>query len=613
MSNTLYRYYEEELNGFRQRGREFSETYPSAAGRLRLDRSQSADPHVERLIQSFSFMNARIRKKLDDDFPELTDALLSILYPHYIAPTPSMATVQFAPEPANLPPAGMTIARHSSLRSQLVDGVACRFRTCYPVDLWPVEVAAAKLFRAPFPDSMQPPAGAKSAISITLDVTGGMTFSGIALEHLRLHLDGDSQFTARLYELIFNRTTHVEFKSSNDPNNCFTMDPQSCLRPVGFETTDAILPYPKNSFVGYQLLTELFTFPEKFAYVDLGGFAEVAKRRMGNRIEVTFYLDEIPERMEFELGPAAFKLGCTPVVNLFQRICEPIQLSHKKVSYRVTPDVHHPEAFEVYSIDAVKSADPHNERAYHPFYSFQKPHQKAGSDAYWYASRESSLRSGDDGTDVDLHFVDPQFDPRVPAEAALTVLATCTNRDWPVQLQLGQEKLSFQLEAAMPLRSIECLHYPTTPMRAALGRKAQWQLVSHLSLNHLSIANSDQSLDSLKQMLRLYDFSDLNSNSHRAAVNHQMIEGVVGVSSRRVTRRIGSATDSSFCRGIQIELELDEEKYIGVGAFLFASVMRHFFSKYASINSFAELLAISRQREQPLRHWPPIVGEEQVI
>lgn len=613
MSDTLFRYYEEELTGFRQRGREFGEAYPSAAGRLRLDRSQHADPHVERLIQSFSFMNARIRKKLDDDFPELTDALLSILYPHYIAPTPSMATVQFKPEPANLPPSGATITRHSNIRTQAFGGVPCRYRTSYPVELWPVEITKAKMVTAPFPDTMQPPADANGAISLTLNVTGGHVFNSLALKNLRIHFDGESQFVAQLYEIIFNQCVSVEFRSTLDPSNSFSLAPEACIAPVGFSSSEAIVPYPKNSFVGYQLLTELFTFPEKFAYADLSGFQEVAARHMGNQIEVTFFISNAPARMASAIDQNAFKLGCTPVVNLFERICEPIQLSQKKVRYRVTPDVHHPDAYEVYSVDSVRSADPHNERVYHPFYSFQKPVSGEGSDAFWYGSRKESLRPRDDGTDVFLHFVDPNFDPRVPAEAALTVFATCTNRDMPVHLQAGREKLRFQLEAAIPVKSIECLHYPTAPLRASLGRKAQWQLISHLSLNHLSISDSEHALDSLKQILRLYDFSDRNSDSQRSATNRQMIEGINSISSRRVTRRIGSPADSAFCRGLQLEMNLDEEKYIGIGAFLFASVMRHFFGKYASINSFAELVATTQQREQPLRHWAPVTGEEQVV
>lgn len=612
MSDTLYRYYEEELVGFRQEAKDFSDRYPAAAGRLRLDASQSADPHVERLIQSFSFLNARIRKKLDDDYPELTDSLLSILYPHFLAPVPSMTTAQFHAEPSNLQPTGMKIEKHSSLRTKPVNGVPCRFRTAYPIDLWPIEITDARLMSAPFPEGFHLPQGAVAALKIQLTCTGGMRFEDLSLDSLRMHFDGDSQLVGKIYELIFNQTLQVSFESTEDRNdaNRFLLNPEDCIHPVGFTAEEALLPYPKNSFVGFQLLTELFAFPAKFAYMDLSGFRQVAGAAMGKQIEVTFFLSRVHERLEQEINNNTFRLGCTPIVNLFEKICEPIQLSQKKYRYKLTPDVHHPDGMEVYSVDTIKSADPHNTRIYHPFYSFHRPNTCEETQAFWYASRSESLAAGDAGTDVYLHTVDPDFDPRVPAESALTAIATCTNRDLPLQLQHVGDKLTFELEAAIPLRSVNCLQHPTSPLRAPMRRKAHWKLVSHLTLNHLSIVESDDSLDSLRQMLSLYDFSDANSSSKLTAINRQMAEGIRNVSSRRVTRRIGTNDDSSFCRGLQIALDLDEEKYIGVGSFLFSSVIRHFFTKYASINSFVELVVTTKQREQPLKHWDPLVGNE---
>ncbi len=614
MSETLYRYYEEELVGFRQQARDFSQRYPAAAGRLRLDASQSADPHVERLIQSFSFLNARIRKKLDDDFPELTDALLSILYPHYLAPIPSMTTVQLVGEASNLQVNGQTVPRHSVLHTQALNGISCRFRTAYPVDLWPVEVADARLLSAPFPKHIELPSGAVAALTLKLNSTGGKRFDDLTLDNLRLHLDGESPLVASLYEMIFNQVVQVEFRSVDDPKRKrLLLTPQECIKAVGFASDEAILPYPKNSFVGYQLLTELFTFPEKFSYFDLGGFKQVAKSGLGRQIEVTFFLSSLDERLEQQVDLNTFKLGCTPVVNLFERICEPIQLSYKKYKYKLTPDVHHQNGMEVYSIDSVKSADPHAEQDYRPFYSFHRPMHAEESSAFWYSSRSESLALDDQGTDVHLHLVNPDFDPHVPAEAALSVVATCTNRDLPVQLQFDQQKVKFELEAAIPLREINCLRHPSTPLRAPMRRKAHWQLISHLTLNHLSISESDDGLQSLQQMLRLYDFSDPNSSSKLTAINRQMVEGLIEVSSQRVTRRVGDGNDSSFCRGLQITINLDEEKYIGVGSYLFSSIMRHFLAKYASINSFVEVVATTKQREEPLKHWAPLIGEEHLV
>ena len=613
MSDTLYRYYEEELVGFHRQAQDFRAKYPAAAGQLRLGSNQSADPHVERLIQSFSFLNARIRKKLDDDFPELTDALLSILYPHYIAPVPSIATVQLQPESSNLQPTGLEVPRHSGLRTAPVDGVPCRFRTCYPVKLWPVEISSTQVYTAPFPDWIHLPTGCSAMMSITLQATGGHSFAGLDLQQLRFHLNGDQQFVAKLYQLIFNDTVSVEFCDPGDEKNRIALNPDNYLSQVGFSADEALLPYPKNSFVGYQLLTELFSYPQKFAYFDLGGFAETRRFSLARELQIRFYLKSTPDRFETELTKDAFKLGCTPIVNLFKKICEPISLTQKKFKYRVTPDVHHPESFEVYSIDRLECADPHNQKIYHPFYSFQKPLNKDGTETFWYASRVESQLPNDHGSDNYLHLVDPDFDPTVPAEAAMTVTATCTNRDLPIQLQQSHVPIDFTFDSAIPLKKVECLSAPSTPLRSSLRRRAHWKLISHLTLNHLSIANTEDALDSLKQILHLYDFSSRESCSRLAALNQQMVEGIKSIQSRRVTRRIGNNCDGAFCCGMQIEINLDEDKYIGVGAFLFSSVLRHFFTKYSSINSFVELLVKTEQRNEPLRHWPHLLGEEQVL
>ncbi len=614
MSDTLYRFYEEELVGFRQESAAFSERYPAAAGRLRLDRGLSSDPHVERMIQSFAFLNARIRKKLDDDFPELTDGLLGLLYPHFLAPVPSMTTIQMEMEPANSLATGVFVERHTPLHTQAVEGVPCRFRTCYPTTLWPLQVADAKLETAPFARDMDLPSGATACLTLQLNCMPGFQFRDLSLEQLRLHLDGDPRMVGKLYELLFQQTVQVGFAAvgENQHQPELRLDPHRCLTPVGFAPDEALLPYPATSFVGFQLLSELFAFPSKFAYVDLAGFGQVAQGEFGSRVEVKFYLAKAPDRLEQEIHRDTFRLGCTPVINLFERICEPIQLSHKKQKYKVVPDVHHPQGFEVVSIGRVCSADPHKETTFAPFYSFQRAGTCQASEAFWYASRSESLVAGDEGTDVHLHLVDPDFDPRVPAEAALTVTALCTNRNLATRLLNHHPQVDFELEAAIPLRRIGVLQEITEPLRAPLRRRAHWSLVSHLTLNHLSITDSEDGLAALKQMLQLYDFSDRNSNARLAAVNRQMVNGVTGISHRRVTRRIGGSQEGAFCRGLQVCMELDEEQYLGIGAYLFASVMRQFFSKYTSINSFVELLVRSQQREEPLGHWPPLAGTERV-
>lgn len=618
MSDILYHYYERELLFMRQLSQQFAKQYPAAAGRLLLEPNRSVDPHVERLIEAFAFLSGRIQQKLDDDFPELTDSLLSVLYPHYLAPVPSMTVVQFELEPANAQPTGLPIERGSRLHTQNVGDVPCLFRTCYPVTLWPLELVSAKFQPLPLRADLQPPPGSAAALCLKLESQGDMQLADLSLQTLRFHLHGDDELIAELYELIFNNAIQVEFHSCDEGSRQppVRLAPAQCIRHVGFERDEGLLPYRNESFLGYRLLTEFFTFPKKFHFVDLGGWEHAVKANFGKKVEVVIYLNRTIASLEREVNASTFRLGCTPLVNLFEKTAEPIPLTHAPTEYRVVPDVHQQSEMEVYSVDAVQSVEPHSAVRYKPFYSVRhdNPWNPADEqDAYWCASRRQSMKEGDDGTDVYLRLVDLNFDPRRPATAALVVHTTCTNRDLPIKLQQSGNSVAFELESAVPLKRIRCLHTPTAPRRPPLRRHAHWRLISHLTLNHLSITDPVEGRATLQEILRLYDFSNSQDGQQRDAVNRQIIEGISAVNSRRVVGRTGGPTAGGFCRGVEVTIELDEQKYLGTGAFLFACVLERFLGLYASVNSFTQLVAKTKEGNGVLSKWPPRAGETQIL
>jgi type VI secretion system protein ImpG len=614
MSDTLYRYYEQELHDFRQQSEEFARRYPAAAGRLQLEPGRSVDPHVERMIEAFAFLAGRIHKRLDDDFPEVTDALLSVLYPHYLAPIPSMSIVQMEADPANVQPTGVEITRHTRLHSQPVGDVACRFRTCYGVTLWPVNVAQAASLTPPFPEGVRAPGEAAAAIRLRIQCHGDIRFSQLSLDTLRFYLCADQQLGGKLYELLFNHVMAVEFRPADAEGSAepLLLEPSQCLHQVGFGHDEGLLPYTNQSFPGYRLLSEVFSFPEKFMFFDLSGWKRVAAGDFHKAVDVVMYLDRAPAGLEHEIDASLFRLGCTPVVNLFEHTAEPVTVSHRRPRYRVSPDYRRQNAYEVYSIDRVFTADSQSPREYKPFYDFRHDSawsRREDSQAYWLATRKASSRPDDNGTDVDLQVVDLNLDPHTQGEETLVVKCTCTNRDLPVQLQHAGEHLRFELESAAPLKSVKCMRSPTTPLRPPLRRHAQWRLVSHMALNHLSISDPVESKETLKEMLRLYDFSSPDSAQQLGAVNTQLIEGVNQVTSRRVSGRVGGTLDGGVCRGVEVTVDFDEEKYLGLGAFLFASVLERFFGLYASVNSFTQMVATTGDGENLIRRCAPRAGE----
>jgi type VI secretion system protein ImpG len=617
MSESLYPYYERELLFLRQLAQGFAKQYPAAAGRLLLEPDRSVDPHVERLIEAFALLTGRVHRKLDDEFPELTDALLGVLYPHYLAPVPSMALVELAIDPARgQSPKGFLVERGSPLQTAPVGDLPCQYRTCYPVTLWPVALTDASLRSPPLPPGLTPPPHTAAALRLQLEVQGQPRFADLALDRLRFFLAGDRQLMPHLYAGLFAAALQVVIRplDGDTKRPPLILRPEECLSQVGFGPDETLLPYPARSFRGYALLTEFFTFPDKFLFFDLGGWRQVAAAGFGKKVEVVVFLGRTMQALEQSVDAGTFRLGCTPVVNLFEQTAEPIPLTQTRYEYRVVPDVHHPLGTEVYSVNAVTSADPDSGSVteYQPFHSFR--HGTAdGRQAFWYAARRASAVEDDKGTEVYLNLVDLGFDPRLPAASTLVVRTTCCNRDLPAKLQGLGPSLRLSLAAAAPLSAVRCLRGPTPTLRPPPRRGRYWRLVSHLNLNYLSLADGEDGLAALQEVLRLYDFSDPEADRQLASVTRNLIEGITGLSSRRVVGRTGGGAAGGFCRGVEVTLEFDEPKYVGTGVFLFASVLERFLGLYVSINSFSQLVGKLKQEEGYFKKWPPRAGEQPLL
>ncbi|SIO61730.1 type VI secretion system protein ImpG [Singulisphaera sp. GP187] len=608
MIDELLHYYNGELAYLRELGAEFAQKYPKVAARLLLESDKCEDPHVERLLEGVAFLTARIRHKIDDEFPEITDSLLGVLYPHFQRPLPSLSIVQFVLNRAQANLAeGFTIERGSRINSRPVNGAPCPFRTTYPVTLWPIEVVAARLDPDRVVVAGKPP-GAVALLQLTLSCLGGAQFSQLAIDRLRFYLDGSGPLPYSLYELLLNNVCQVQVRSKLEDGRYESLVlPPDAIESVGFGRDEGMFDYPNRSFLGYRLIQEYFALPEKFLFFDLTGLQALFGRKFGGSIELMFFLNRSP-RNELPVQADTFRLGCTPVVNLYTTVAEPISLSQTQYKYRVVPDVHRQMATEVYSIDRVSSVGGFLDEplAYEPFYSMRHARQGEAPGAYWYSTRRASQVKDDPGTEVELSFVDPGFNPKLPASETITVHVTCTNRDLPSRLPFGGEQGDFELEGQGPVSRVRCLRKPTKPLRPPLGRNAQWRLISLLSLNHLSLADTEQGLDALHEILMIYNFAD-------SAATRQQIAGVTGVSSRRVPVRTGRKIGSAVCLGTEVTVEFDETHFVGGGVFLLASVLDRFFGLYTSINSFTRMVAKTRQREGILKQWPPRAGERTLL
>lgn len=611
MTRPLYPYYERELTYLRQSAREFSRQYPATAGGLMLDMGRSADPHVERLLEGAALLAGRIRHKLDDEFPELSQGLLSVLYPHLLAPIPSMAVAQFEADPGRVNmPGGYSLPVGTRLHTQPVAGLRCRFRTCSPVTLWPLVVRQASWRSPPFPSGVQAPPRTAAMLHLELETRAGATFADLRLDQLRFHLATDAQVVPLLLEYLLNEATQIHFQDpdSLDDNPLFVRPASRHLAPGGFNEDDGLLPYPAHALPGYRLLTDYFAFQQKFWFVDLIDLGSLERVR-GRRLHVDIFFPQNIRGLEQSIDANTFRLGCTPVVNLFDQTAEPIPVTHRQTEYPVIPSVNHPQGMEVYSVQSVSltSPTPGNSIDFEPFYAIRYGSFQDRK-AFWHASRQASVSANDRGTDVMLSLVDSGFDPYAPADGVLVVKTLCSNRDYPERLRQSGKPVQLEPEQAVPVSRIGCLHGPTTPLRA-FGRRSFWQLISHLNLGHLGLSGSTDATASLQGVLSLYDLTDTDSGDPRAQSARLAIDGIRQLKTRPVMQRLGKLTKGGFCRGLEIDLELDEEKFIGVGAFLFASVLERYFALQTSANSFTQLVVRTRSGGEPLKKWPPRSGD----
>ena len=621
MSEELLPFYEKELRFLRESVSEFAKQHERIANRLVLKEGVSRDPHVERLLQGVAYLNARIRKKLDDDFPELAHSLLGILYPHFVRPFPSASIMRFELRSSekelfdgySLEP--RTTILETEPESKL--GINCRFQTCYPVTLWPIKVNQANFMHRPFsvPESRYS-SQARSCIRIVLEsFSASSPLEAFNLDNLRFYLNpGRSSVDVyALYEALFTRTLEIIVSPTEESGSSaapIVFSPDS-LKPVGLNRLETILPQDPRSFPGYSLLTEFFAFPEKFLFFD---FSDLKGRLKGmpSHVEVTFLLDALNDDLARTVETETFQLGCTPAVNLFQGENVRFKMDQRSSEYHVDPSPRKLHGVEVFSVDDVKAISPDgNTVSVKPFFSFKHQQTTNENQMFWHSayrlSEGQTSASRERKRELWMSFVELDGETDYRNDWTICVETTCHNRSLPEHLPFGPNRPHLEMpEGRGAVGSMACLSRPTPAYSPATQYGVIWKLVSLLTLNHLSITDGKQGAAVLKEMLLLHDLP----GGGRSMIS----EGVLSVDSKKVTRPMGLHS-GGFGRGTQVFLELDESFFTGSGAYLFSTVLNEFFAMYATINSFVELQVSSRQRrevEEPWK-WPMRAGEKVLL
>ena len=641
MDPRLLRFYESELAFMRDMGGEFAAEFPKVASRLGLGNTEVADPYVERLLEGFAFLTARVQLKMEAEFPTFTQSLLQMVYPHYLAPTPAMAVVRFQPDASlRANAAGVLLPPGTELRSLLgtEDQTNCEFRTAHPVQLLPIELAEAEYVGSPaavvamgLPENAAVRRGqVKAAIRLRLVVTGEMPFSALSMDRLVFFLGGAEGARMRLYEQLVCNVVQVFARPAARPVPWQEALPAGSVRPLGFEPEQALLPRVPQSFDGYRLLQEYFAMPERFLFVEIGGLDRAVIRSITGEMEVVVLLDRADPLLAAGFDASALQLFCTPAINLFPRRSDRITLTgpgEREGEHQVVPDRMRPVDFEVFDVRGVEgyAADGSAPQRFLPFYASTDLGQsgtQAGEQQCYYTlrrqprqlsvrSRQRGARSSYVGHDVFIGLVDAAHAPVSRDLRQLGLDLLCTNRDLPLSMKaggpVGRQSTDFTLVVSAPVASVRCLVGPTPPRPCRGDGDYAWRFISHLNLNYLSLLDSGdmQGAAALRELLRLY------VPQHGTTMARQL-DGVASVAAQTVVRRIPGSGPMAAGRGLGITLTLDEAPFGGTGAVLLAAVLERFFAKYVAINGFTETTLRCTDRGTVMR-WPLRLGTRAVL
>ncbi len=583
----IEKYYEDELRYLYESGKEFAKAHPDRARFLNIDAVGDRDPYVERLFEGFAFLAGRIREKLDDSFPELTEGLINLMWPNFLQEIPSLTVAQFTPRPGFLQETRV-LPRGSELLSNQVgqERAICRFTTTSEVRLNPVSL-----------DKIEKSVNTKGKAQLNFHfVLGpGAQWKNLALGPLRLYLHAEMPTALMLYDFLTGRVDSCRIVTSDGKHSC-DVNPAGAVTPGGFSAEESLVPLSSRAFHGYSLLLEYFAYPEKFLFIDLNGFDNMP------------FMDPSPQRFCFSLTfdgdfppdktftKDNFKLFCSPAANIFKRDVEPVLYSGKDTEYRVIADAAYHSSFNVHSIVSVVGIDRATgaRNSFEPLYSFSasgKKHPRSYASHYHrtpdnrreiYLSFGGDLLSGSEGASGEIR------------EENCTILAYCTNGMLPRE-EIREGGIKSPGTDFPDFVTFANITRPTPPLPPPSEEEFLWVFLSHLSSTFTSLSNPA----TLKPLLRLYDWSGSEGRGRK-------IDAISEVASRPVEQIVGGTS----IRGIEFSVSVAEANFLDVGDVrLFGQLLKEFLAQYVSINTFLELVVILKPSGTALK-WDSLKGKQ---
>lgn len=635
MDSQFLAYYNRELAYLKEMGKEFAEQYPKIAGRLGMHGIEVADPYVERLLEGFSFLTARIHLKMDAEFPTFTQNLLDVINPNYTSPLPSMVVNQVLPSmtQGNLAQ-GYHLERGDQLRqpTHSKNQQPIIFTTAHAMTLWPVEISQVRLGTVPADvpllrlNQRAQQASPQSALRVRFTIRSGAKLQESDFDQLMFYIAGQDIHTHQLLELILTHTTEVICHDVKRPMGWKHHLDANCIKHEGFDNEQSLLPNNARVFQGYRVLQEYFAFPARFMFFSVKGLARamrIAASKLTdneelNAFELTFLFDKRIPELEGIIGIENLLLHCVPVINLFEKNTDRLEIKQKNHEYHIVPDRTKPLDYEIYSVLKVRGAtnaafsEPQDFRPfyaslsqdndnYRAYYAVRRSPRVVSSEAEVNGTRTSYL-----GSEVYVSLVDQQHVPYNHELTHLGIETLCTNRDLPLLLSKGTTK-DLEARSSVPAEGCTFVAGPTRPRRAIAETENSWRLISQLGINYLSLIDMDaeQGAETLRQMLHVYAGVADPSIA-------QQIQAIRSINVEPMNSRLPVPGPIVYGRGARITLEVDENGFSGISPFLFGAILEHFFARHVSINMMTELTLKSQQRGV-IHRWSPRAGNRPVL
>ncbi|QER38973.1 type VI secretion system baseplate subunit TssF [Acinetobacter suaedae] len=602
MIEQLLPYYEKELQEFGQQSREFAQKYPKIAQRLSLNQEQIDDPHIERLIQAFSLIAARIDKKLADSYDVFTHSLFEVMFPQYLRHFPACTVVSF--EDINKVKQLTEVHRipqKTALRSRSFKGVQCEFNTTNEVRLLPLALTGLDFQTSP---STHMHLNQNATLSLKFEIFNDAHW--VLEEKLPIYLDAISNFPLQVLDSIFKKETGFAVRIGQR-----TMEIANPFTAMGFSEQESLLPVDQHTHHAYRLLMEYFCFPEKFNYLNLDlGVLKGMLREHEQSFEILIHLklnlnDQAIVRNYSELNIANFKLFTTPAINLFEKQAEPQKITHTQLQYPLITDAHHPELYQVYSVIEMNMVreKTNQEQSYLPVLPFfAMSHYQNDKVQFFYSLNYQS--SATQAMQMGYSIVSKHLKPYEIKSDFISTKLLCSNGDLPHEA-LGQSNNILNLNDSSLARRALILKRPTSPFEFDKNKNEQWRIISHLSLNTLALMKGD-ALSHVKELLALY-------NLPHSKENILLIDALKTLSFSTVNKLVNVKPFPMFVRGVKVELSVNSSVFRGHSLYIFSQLLSHIFNLKVQINSFVDVIVKDSSSQQEVYQCVQNVGGKMLL